>query len=95
MGIITAAAIVGAAATGYSVYQAGEAADDAKREAAKQQKIIDEQNERMRKEKEKQEKAAAERRTRLQSNEMLSGTETGIMNSSETSLLGGTGDVPK
>ena len=84
LGTMAVAAVAGA---GYSIYEgeqqkkkAKEAASKQEAIAAKQQKMIDDENA-------KQKRIADERRARMKDNELLTGTETGITDSQKGSLL--------
>lgn len=82
------AMIVGSVATaGAGAYTAREARKDAKKEAAKQQALIAEQERKIQAEKEKQLKEQQARRQRAGTQELLTGTETGITGAPAGSLL--------
>jgi len=82
--ILTAVAGVASAVSSIS------AAKDAKKDAAKQAALIKKQEDKIAAEKEKQDKATQERRTRMASNVLLSGTETGLTGDTTGTLLKGT-----
>jgi len=79
-------AVAGVASTISSI----SAAKDAKKDAAKQAALIKKQEDKIAAEKEKQDKATQERRTRMSSNVLLSGTETGLTGDTTGTLLKGT-----
>ena len=83
--LLGAAAVAG----GVSAYQAYDASKDAKKEEAKQQALIKEQEAKIAAEKEKQDKEIKARRERAMSNELLTGTETGITGTPQGTLLTG------
>ena len=86
---IAVALIAGAFATaGATVYTASKAEDRAKKDAAKQQKLIDEQNKKIEEEERKQQAVADERKKRLEQRQLLTGSETGLTGNTEASLLG-------
>jgi len=84
--ILAAVASVGGIVSAVSSISA---AKDAKRDAAKQAALVKKQEEKIALEKEKQDRSEQERRARLSSTELLSGTEQGITGDTTGQLLGG------
>ncbi len=79
MAALSTAIIAGAAITaGASIYTSSQARKEAKKAEAKQAALIKKQEEKIAAEKEKQMKEAQARRQRSQTQELLTGTETGI-----------------
>ncbi len=83
--MLGAAALAG----GVSAYSAYDAKKDAEKEASKQQALIAEQEAKIQAEKDKQDKEMKARRERGMSNELLTGTETGITGTPQGTLLTG------
>ncbi len=84
--LLLGAAVVGAGATAYTAYDARK---DAKKEEDKKQALIKEQEAKIQAEKDKQLKEQQARRERGMSNELLTGTETGITGTPQCTLLTG------
>ncbi len=84
--VLVGAALLGA---GASAYQAYDAKKDAKKEASKQQALVAEQEAKIQAEKDKQLKEQQQRRERSMSQELLTGTETGITGTPQGTLLTG------
>lgn len=84
---ITALIVGTVASAGASVYSASESRKDAKKEAARQQALVDKQEAKIEAEKQKQLKEQQERRARAQTSELLTGTETGITGQPAGTLL--------
>ena len=83
------ALIAGALGAGVSAVSAYDAKKDAKKEAAKQQALVAEQEAKIQAEKDKQLKEQQQRRERSMSQELLTGTETGITGTPQGTLLTG------
>ncbi len=77
------------AASAAGVYQSVQAKRDAKKEASKQQALVADQEAKIQAEKDKQLKEQQARRGRAQSQELLTGTETGITGKPQGTLLTG------
>ena len=80
------AAVIGAGATAVSAYDAKK---DAKKAEKAQAKLVAEQEKKIAEEEKRQQTVADERKKRLQSRELLTGSETGITTPQDASLLAG------
>ena len=80
------AAVIGAGATAVSsVISAKDAEKQAKKDAAAQAKLVKEQDKKIADAEKQQQAVADERRKRLQSRELLTGSETGISSPQDAS----------
>ena len=92
MAVITSAALMAGAAVvgaGAAAYSAIDAKKQAKKDAAAQAKLVKEQEAKIAAEEAKQKASTDERKKRLASRELLTGSETGITTPQDASLLAG------
>ncbi len=84
--VLIGAALLGAGTTAVSAYSARK---DAKKEASKQQALVAEKEKKIQDEKDKQLKEQQQRRERGMTQDLLTGTETGITGTPQGTLLTG------